>query len=135
MSNSKKCIGLKVLAVVAILFGLLTIKSGGAVLLFDGAERVAAGNYVPFVLWSNFILGFVYIVAGVGMWLQKRWAAWLAMAILIVTLMVFAAFGWHISTGGLFEERTLKAMILRSSVWLVLSLLLYIRLIKQKYGD
>ena len=77
MSNSKKCIGLKVLAVVAILFGLLTIKSGGAVLLFDGAERVAAGNYVPFVLWSNFILGFVYIVAGVGMWLQKRWAAWL----------------------------------------------------------
>ena len=135
MSNSKKCIGLKVLAVVAILFGLLTIKSGGAVLLFDGAERVAAGNYVPFVLWSNFILGFVYIVAGVGMWLQKRWAAWLAMAILIVTLMVFAAFGWHINTGGLFEERTLKAMILRSSVWLVLSLLLYIRLIKQKYGD
>ena len=57
MSNTKKCLGLKVIAVIAIAFGLLTLKSGGAVLFIDGAGRVAAGNYVPFVLWSNFLLG------------------------------------------------------------------------------
>ena len=133
--NSKKCMGLKVLAVIAILFGLLTLKSGGAILFFDGVDRAAAGNYVPFVLWSNFILGFFYIIAGVGIWLQKRWATWLAIIISIVTLFVFVAFGFHIAGGGLFEDRTLKAMILRSIVWITLSVATYFRLIKQNYGS
>jgi uncharacterized membrane protein (DUF2068 family) len=135
MANSKKCIGLKVLGIIAILFGLLTLKSGGSVLFIDGAARIAAGNYVPFVLWANFILGFFYIIAGIGIWLQKRWATWLAIMIAMVTLIVFAAFGLHISNDGLFEQRTVIAMILRSSVWLIISILTYFRLIKQNYGQ
>jgi uncharacterized membrane protein len=127
--------GLKVLAIIAILFGLLTLKSGGAVLFFDGSARAAAGNYVPFVLWSNFILGFFYIIAGIGIWLHKRWATWLAIIISIMTLLVFAAFGYHISNGGLFENRTFKAMILRSAVWVVISIATYFRLIKQNFGN
>ena len=134
MANSKKCMGLKVLSIIAILFGLLTLKSGGAVLFIDGAARIAAGNYVPFVLWANFILGFFYIIAGIGIWLQKRWATWLAIIIAIVTLIVFSAFGLYISNDGLFEQRTVIAMTLRSSVWLVISILTYFRLIKQNYG-
>ncbi len=134
MTQQKKCIGLKVLAVIAVLFGLLTLKSGGAVLFIDGADRIAAGNYVPFVLWANFLLGFLYIIAGVGLWFQKRWASWLAIVIAITTLIVFAAFGWHINNGGLFEQRTLKAMILRSAVWSIIAVMSYIRLIKQKYA-
>ncbi len=130
MTNSKKYIGLKVLSVIAIIFGLLTFKSGGEVLFIDGAGRVAAGNYVPFVLWSNFLLGFLYIVAGVGLWLQKSWAAWLAIFILIVTLVVFIAFGWHINNGGLFEARTVKAMFMRSGVWTVIAMVSYLRLIR-----
>jgi len=135
MHNSKKCFGLKVIAVIAILFGLLTLKSGGAVLFIDGADRIAAGNYIPFVLWSNFILGFFYIIAGVGIWLQKRWATWLAIIITVATLIVFVSFVMHINGGGLYEQRTLKAMILRSSVWVVISIVTYFRLIKQNYGD
>jgi len=134
MSNTNKCIGLKVIAVVAIAFGLLTLKSGGEVLFIEGVGRQAAGNYVPFVLWSNFILGFFYIIAGVGLWLQRRWAAWLAIFIAVVTLATFAAFAWHIQTGGLFEARTIKAMILRSGVWSVISLIAYIRLIRQGFA-
>jgi len=134
MNNAKKCIGLKIIALIAIAFGLLTLKSGGEVLFIDGAGRAAAGNYVPFVLWSNFLLGFLYILAGIGIWMQKRWGAWLAILIALVTLIVFAAFGWHINNGGLFEARTLKAMILRSSVWTVIALVSYFRLIVQSYG-
>jgi len=52
------------------LFGLLTIKEGGAVLFVDGAGRAAAGNFVPFVLWFNFLAGFVYVVAGIGLWFR-----------------------------------------------------------------
>ena len=129
MTESKKCLGLKIIGTIALAFGLLTLKSGGEVLFIDGAGRAAAGNYVPFVLWSNFLLGFLYIVAGIGLWLQKRWAVWLAITIAVATLAVFAAFGWYINTGGAFEPRTLKAMILRSGVWSVISIIAYYQII------
>lgn len=134
MSIIKKCMGLKVIAVIAIAFGLLTLKSGGEVLFIDGVGRAAAGNYVPFVLWFNFLMGFIYIAAGIGFWLQKTWAVWLAVFIAIATLAIFAAFGVHVAQGGLFEQRTLKAMILRSSVWTFISLVTYFRIIVQNYA-
>ena len=114
---------------IAIVFSLLTLKSGGSVLFIDGAARIAAGNYAPFVLWSNFLLGFFYILAGIGLWMQKRWAAWLVMIITVITLTVFAILGFHISSGGLYEPRTLKAMILRSGVWTVIAIVAYLKLV------
>lgn len=108
-------------ALLAIVFGLLTLKEGGAVLLGDEAARAAAGNYVPFVLWFNFIAGFFYIAAGAGLWLMQRWALWLAAAIAVTTLLVFAALGVHIYAGGAYEARTLLAMTARSGIWLAVS--------------
>lgn len=110
----------KPLSAFAILFGLMTIKEGGSVLFVDAA-RQAAGNFVPFVLWFNFIAGFFYVVAGVGMWSQRSWASQLAAAIAALTVLVFLAFGIHIFTGGLYETRTVAAMTLRSCVWLGLA--------------
>jgi hypothetical protein len=125
----KRCIGSWVSAIVAILFGLLTLKSGGEVLFIDGAGREAAGNYVHWVLWFNFLMGFVYITAGVGLWLQKRWAIWLSIFIVVATLTVFAMFGVSIVLGGLFEQRTVGAMTLRSGVWIAISLFAYLKLL------
>ena len=113
----------KVLGIVAILFGLLTLKSGGMVLFVDGPDRAAAGNYVPFVLWFNFIAGFFYIAAGIGLWKQMRWAGILSLGIALATLSVFLAFGYHISQGGAYEPRTMGAMILRSAVWAVIAII------------
>lgn len=109
------------LAIVAILFGLMTIKEGGAVLLGDEAAVAAAGNYVPFVLWFNFLSGFAYIAAGVGLWLQQRWAVWLAVAIAVAVAITFAAFGLHINSGGAYEQRTVIAMSMRTAVWFVIA--------------
>mgnify|MGYP003960492023 CR=1 FL=1 len=107
----------KAMSFIAIIFGLLTIKSGGLVLFNDGEVHQAAGNYVPFVLWFNFIAGFVYITAGIGLWLQRVWAAWLAIIIAVSTLLVFSALGVHIYSGGVFEVRTIGAMTLRTIIW------------------
>lgn len=111
------------IAVVAVVFGLLTIKAGGAVIFIDGADRQAAGNYVPFVLWFNFLAGFVYIIAGTGLWLQKRWAVKLSVLIAVATVIIYALFGLHIFGGGLYEKRTVIAMSLRSVVWAVIAIL------------
>jgi hypothetical protein len=129
-THSNRPIGIWVISIVALLFGLLTLKSGGTVLFVDGPAREAAGNYVPFVLWFNFIAGFFYILAGMGLWFQQRWAAWLAEVILLATLLTFAFFAWHIYSGGLYETRTVAAMSFRSVVWCAITCYAYFRLIR-----
>lgn len=124
----KKFTGRKALllgiASIAVLFGIMTIKSGGQVLFGNESYRVAAGNYVPFVLWFNFLTGFIYLVAGVGIALRKPWSTWLSLSIAAATLLVFSAFGVHIFTGGTYEAQTVAAMTLRSIVWVVISVFL-----------
>lgn len=114
-----------VVALVALLFGIMTIKAGGQVLFGGEAYRIAAGNYVPFVLWFNFLAGFVYLLAGVGVILRKPWSVWLSLAIALATLLVFATLGAHIFTEGAYESRTVAAMTLRSTVWIVIFVFLY----------
>ncbi len=109
------------ISLVAVGFGLLTIKEGGGVLFGDEAARTAGGNYVPFVLWFNFLAGFAYVIAGAGLWAGQRWAAWLAIAIAAATAMVFAALGAHVYAGGAYEMRTVIAMSLRTLVWAVIA--------------
>ena len=82
-------------ALVAGTFGIVTIVVGGKTLFGDPSERAAA-KIVPFVLWFNFMAGFAYVIAGYGMFLWKRWAAQLAVAIAIATIAAFIAFGIHI---------------------------------------
>ena len=110
-----------ILALVAIIFGIVTIIVGGKTLFGGAEERAAAGNIVPFVLWFNFVAGFAYVIAGVGLFVWKRWAAQLSAAIAAATIAVFVAFGIHIFLGGAFELRTVGAMIIRSAVWIVIA--------------
>lgn len=112
-------------ALLAVGFGLLTIREGGAVLFGDDTARQAAGQYVPFVVWFNFLAGFAYVVAGIGMGLWQRWAVGLALAITVTTLIAFVAFGLHGANGGAYEVRTVIAMSLRSGVWLAIALVAY----------
>jgi hypothetical protein len=109
--------GLRLLAFLAVAFGALTLKEGGTVLFGPDAARTAAGDYLPFVLWSNFLAGFAYVAAGVGLWLRQQWSWRLAAMIFVVAVVTFAAFGVHIAQGGAYETRTLVAMSLRTLVW------------------
>ena len=127
--KSDKTIVIWILTVIAILFGVLTIKSGGQVLFGGNSYQKAAGNYVLFVVWFNFLAGFVYLVAGAGIWARQRWAVWLSLLIVIATIIVFAFFGLHILEGGEYETRTIAAMSLRSLVWISIFIFSYRELI------
>ena len=107
-------------AIFAIIFGIITIISGGKS-LFTEAGRVAAGNYVPFVLWFNFISGFVYVVAGVSLAKDRAWSGRLAVFLAASISLVFVFLGIHILTGGAYEIRTVGAMVLRSGFWLIVA--------------
>lgn len=122
MNKTRQGRGLcRTVSLVAVLFGVLTIKEGGAILFGDEAAQTAAGNYVPFVLWFNFLAGFAYVIAGAGLWSRQRWAAWLAITIAGATAFAFAAFGAHVHAGGAYEMRTVIAMSLRTLVWTVIA--------------
>jgi hypothetical protein len=92
-AGSSSRLVLRIAAVIAVLFGIATVASGGSVLFGEGAE--GAGNYVPFIVWFNFVAGLFYI----------------------------APLGLHISSGGPYETRTLVAMTLRLGVWLAIAAL------------
>jgi hypothetical protein len=116
-------LALKAAAIVAVLFGLLTIFSGGRA-LFGGAEaRAAVGNAVPFVLWFNFAAGFAYVIAGAGLMARQSWAVWLSAMIVLSTAAIFAVFGLHVVQGGAYEMRTVGAMTLRTAVWLAITMI------------
>ena len=112
---------LTITAAVATVFGLLTILSGGRA-LFGGVDMGAA---VPFVLWFNFLAGFAYVLAGIGLWRGAGWAPMLSLGIALATVAVFAAFLWHVVSGGAWEARTMGAMILRSSIWITIAALAF----------
>lgn len=107
----------RILGALAVLFGLATLKEGASVLFFDGAARAAAGHFVPFVLWFNWLAGFAYVAAGIGLLRWSAWAPRTAATLAAATLLVFAALGVHIAAGEPYETRTVAAMTLRSLFW------------------
>lgn len=129
--DSAKTFWLPVVALVAVGFGLLTIKEGGTVLFGGEAARAKAGADVPFVLWFNFVAGFAYAIAGAGLWMQRRWAAWLAVAIAAATALTSATFGVHVYVGGAYEVRTVIAMSLRTLLWAAIAAIAWRRLLSR----
>ena len=112
---------LKWLAIAAVAFGLLTVISGGRALFGGAAARAELGNIVPFVLWFNFIAGFVYVAAGAALLTAQRGAAQLALFLAVTTALVFLAFMAHVVSGGAYEMRTVGALSIRSLFWIVVA--------------
>ena len=114
---------LKWMAIAAIVFGVVTVLTGSRALFGSLESRADFGNAVPFVLRFNFLAGFVYIVAGAGLLLCRRWAVYTSRFIAGSTILVFVAFGVHVIGGGAFERRTIGALTIRSLFWVAVTIL------------
>lgn len=108
---------IKVLGGIAILFGIVTLISGGSALFVLHEIAEPAAKIVPFVLYFNFAAGFAYIVTGAGLILLRPWSPAFAAAIALVTSVVFAGLGAWILAGNAYEVRTVVAMSLRAAFW------------------
>lgn len=119
---------LRIAALATAVFGVLTIRSGGAVLFGPPEAAQAAGQVVSFVLWFNFLAGFAYLAAAAGLWFAVRWGAWTASAIAAATALVFALLGLAIASGAAYEIRTVWAMTLRTGFWVAIAALAWFAL-------
>ncbi len=112
------------LALLALIFGVMTVFSGGSVLFGPDETRNLAGAVVPLVLWFNFLAGFAYILGAVLIWRGHKQAPNLAILIAGATLLVGLIFAFKTLTGTAFEPRTIAALILRFFVWAIIALAL-----------
>jgi hypothetical protein len=81
--------------------------------------RVREGNYVLFVVWSNFISSLLYLIAVYGLIKKRLWTALLLGVSSLILISAFIGLNIHINSGGLYEVKTISAMIFRISVTIV----------------
>ena len=104
---------LRIAAVTGVVFGGLTILPGSLALFAD----LDMGAAVTFVLWFSFCAGFVYVLAGAGLWMGQSWAAWLALGLLAAPCVTALTFAMTVFGGQAFEPRTAVALAVGGAVW------------------
>ncbi len=104
------------MAGVAILFGVVTIFVGGRVLLgSDPGYEV----FRPLLVY-NTAMGLAYVAAGIAVWRNVRAGRNAAVAIFVLNLLVLVAILVIYRSGGAVAVESLRAMTLRTVVWLAL---------------
>ena len=100
-------------AVIA-LFGIVTLFMSTSVIfgLFDIREK--EGNYVLFVVIANFICAFLYLAAAYGFFTRQTWTTMILNVAVGVLVITFIGLGMHIYSGGIYEQKTIGAMIFRT---------------------
>ncbi|MEK7240434.1 MAG: hypothetical protein AAB224_07590 [Gemmatimonadota bacterium] len=106
----------RIASTVAVVFGLATVMAGGRVLL--GADP----GYVVYrpLLVFNTVMGVAYVVAGVAIWRDLSWSRSATVTILVLNVAVLGAILLLYATGAAVAVDSLRAMTLRSVVWLTL---------------
>lgn len=115
----------KAVAIFAIIFGMISLFKAGSILFGPQSAGDAAGNFVPFVVWFNFVAGGFYILAGFGIYLQRSWARWAAGGIALGTIIIAVAFVIRLMAGGAYEMQTVGALAIRAGFWSVVTLALW----------
>lgn len=113
-------------------FGLLTLFLSASVIFDLFGIRAKEGNYVLFIVWSNFISSILYLIASYGFVASEKWTSKLLGISAIILITAFVGLIIHITTGGIYETKTIGAMIFRISVTLVFTIIAYFTVTKDK---
>lgn len=108
----------RILASVAVLFGIATLVAGSGVIA--GADP----GYLVFrpLLFYNTTMGVAYVATGVMAWKNLTPAKSAAAAIFMLNLLVLGAVGYLYTLENVVAIDSVRAMILRTVVWLILFL-------------
>lgn len=106
-----------ILIAIAVLFGLLTLFAGTFVLLGTNPGYIV---FKPLLIY-NTAMGFVYIAAGIITYRHIKQGMYLSSAIFTLNLIVLIALFFLYSKGNAIAIDSLRAMSLRTVVWLIVS--------------
>lgn len=119
-----------VIAIALIAFASATLFMSNSVIFDWFGIREKEGDYVPFIVYTNFIAGLLYLISAYGLIKAKKWTlrVLIGTALLLATALI--ALALHINSGGIFELKTVGAMIFRIALTIVFSGLAYYSLKK-----
>jgi hypothetical protein len=112
-------------AIVLTFFALVTLFLSSSVIFDLFGVRAKEGNYVLFVVWANFLSSILYLFAAYGFIKIKKWTIHLLGVSAILLIIAFIGLMIHINSGGIYETKTIVAMIFRITLTLVFSILAY----------
>ena len=122
----------KVSGAVIAIFGLLTLFLSTSVIFDLFGIRAKEGNYVLFVVWANWISSWLYLFSAYGFFSIKKWTALVLGFSTLILIIAFIGLSIHVSSGGIYETKTIGAMIFRIALTLVFALIAYFSIIKKK---
>ena len=104
-------------------FGIITLFMSTSVIfgLFDIREK--EGNYVLFVVVANFICAFLYLAGAYGFFKTKKWTTPVMNAAVVILVITFIGLAIHIYSEGIYEEKTVKAMMFRTFLSMAFALI------------
>lgn len=112
-------------------FGLLTLFLSSSV-IFDWFDiREKEGDYVPFIVWANFISSILYLIAAYGFLKYKKWTTNILGLSVIILILAYIGLFIYIKTGGIYETKTVYAMAFRITVSLVFTVISYFTITKK----
>lgn len=113
-------------------FGLLTLFLSTSVILDLFGVRAKEGNYVLFIVWANFISSILYLFAAYGFIKTKIWTSTLLGISTIILIVAFIGLLFHVNSGGIYETKTIGAMIFRTAITLTFASIAYFTITRKK---
>ena len=104
------------LSATLLIFGAVTVFVSSAVLFDFFRIRAREGNFIPFIVWTNWLCGFLYLVTAYGIYRQKKWTLYGLVTALVLLVTATAVLIIHIKNGGLYEMKTLGAIAFRTAL-------------------
>jgi len=121
--------------VLLVAFALLTLFLSSSVLFDWFGIREKEGNYVLFVVWANFVSSLLYLFAAYGFLKRMKMTFNILSLSALILIMAFVGLFIHINSGGLYETKTIGAMIFRISITLAFVVLAYFKFIRNEKNN
>ena len=110
------------------LLGLVSLFMTTSIFLDLFGIRAKEGNYVDFIVGANLICSFIYLISAYGLATQKVWTTKLLSLAVAILIIAFLGLGVHISNGGIYETKTVKAMSFRTILTIIFTIISSIHL-------
>jgi hypothetical protein len=121
-----------VVASLLAVLGLVTLFLSSSVIFDFFGIREKEGNYVLFIVWANFISSILYLFSAYGLVRLRKWTLYLLVFALTILVIAFVGLLSYISSGGVYETKTIGAMTFRTLVTLGFTSYAYFILKKKK---
>ena len=98
------------------IFAAMTLFMSSSVLFDWFGIRAKEENYVPGIVWANFVCGILYLIAAYGILKNETWAKFPLMISMIILVLAYIGLFIHMNNDGLYETKTIGAMAFRIGV-------------------